>query len=320
MRKMGRLAGTLGRVVFGAPLFGSAGYKDALEQTRVLVTQGDFHAALELLLEASREYTADVEAARIRYEMGTASQRLGDEPRAISSYWSAVKLADAAGRTADCIQLASLWNLGTIYVISGHPDRLKPVLDQYWRLRSVMDRSDPTRMAYSVRFAVLCQSAHNYRDSEALFLEGVNLLRGSPDRAALADALSNLGSLYTFWSRHKEAIACNREALELGRYLPIERFTGIEINLAAAYLGVRDVNRAASTLDDAAASMRAGGASLENARGFYWNEAKLCRKMHRRHDAAVYMSMWKSVNGEAAERTLPESIDMSEMSGAKSRR
>src|SRR5262249_23148166 len=264
--------------------------------------------------------TAGAEAARIWHEIGAVSERLGDEPRAISSYWSAVKLGEAAGRAANCTQLASLWNLGTIYVKSGHPDRLTPVLDQYWRLRRVMDRSDPTRIAYSVRFAVLFQSAHKYRDAEALFLESVSLLRGSRDKAALADSLSNLGSLYTFWSRHKEAIACNREALELGRYLPIERLTGVEINLAASYLGAGDVKRAASTLEDAAASMRASGTSLENLRGFYWNSAKLCRKMHRRHDADVYMSMWKSLDRETAEATVFGSIDVNEMSGPKSRR
>src|SRR5215471_17168914 len=139
---MRRFVGTIVLAAFGAPLFASTTYEDVLKRTSVLVSAGNFHAALEVLLEASHQYTAGAEAARIRHEIGAVSERLGDEPRAISSYWSAVKLGEAAGRAADCTQLASLWNLGTIYVKSGHPDRLTPVLDQYWRLRRVMDRSD----------------------------------------------------------------------------------------------------------------------------------------------------------------------------------
>jgi tetratricopeptide (TPR) repeat protein len=208
-----------------------------------------------------------------------------------------------------------LWNVGTIYVKSDQRDRLKPVLHQYWRLRTVMDRSDPTGRSYLVRFAVLCQSAHKYRDAETLFLEGVNLLRASPDKSALASALGDLGSLYTSWSRHGKAIACEQEALALGRDLSAEWHTRIKLNLATNYLGTGDLDRAASTLDDVAAYMRAGETSLDIRRAFYWNSAKLCRKMHRRHDADAYMSIWKSAGGETAGTTVSQSIDVSEMPG-----
>jgi tetratricopeptide (TPR) repeat protein len=309
-------------IVFAAASVGlgaSTPYEDVLRRSEVLVSQGNVRSALELLLEATREYTAGAEAARIRHEIGAASERVGDEPHAISSYWSAVKLADAAGRAADSTQLASLWNLGTIFVKSDQPDRLKPVLDQYWRLRTVMDRSDPTRIAYSVRFAVLCQSAHKYRDAEALFLEGISLLRASPDKSALASALAGLGSLYISWSHHSQAIACGQEALELGRDLPAEWVTRVEVNLSTSYLETGDVSRAASTLDDVAACIQAGETSVETRRRFYWNSAKLCRMTHRRHDARTYMSMWKNLDAETTGQNVAGSIDVSEMSGRKGR-
>ena len=121
-------------IVFAAAsarLCASTSYEDVLGRSDLLASQGNVRAALELLLEASRQCTAGAKAARIRLEIGAVSERLGDEPRAISSYWSAVKLAEAAGRPADSIQLASLWNVGTIYVRLDQRDRLKPVLQQY---------------------------------------------------------------------------------------------------------------------------------------------------------------------------------------------
>jgi hypothetical protein len=74
----------------GATPCASTPYEDVLRRSGVLISEGNFHVALELLSEASHQYTTGAKAAQVRLEIGAVSQRLGDEPRAISSYWTAV--------------------------------------------------------------------------------------------------------------------------------------------------------------------------------------------------------------------------------------
>ena len=52
-------------------------------------------------------------------------------PRAIGAYWRAIALAESAGDAAQSTALASLWELGTIYVKHREVRRLGPIFDRY---------------------------------------------------------------------------------------------------------------------------------------------------------------------------------------------
>ena len=295
--------------------------QEVILRAGALTGENKVHEALDLLAQASQEITVGAESARIWHEIGAAHERLGDQPRAIGSYWRAIQLAEADLAAAGTTSLASLWNLATIYLKLGDLGRLDPVFDRYRRLRAGLPRGDSADGLYSVRFALLFQAAHKYAEAEALYTEGMVLLRTGSAKPELAFGLSNLGSLYLSQRRHQEAIACIREALEIGRSVPValEKLALLEINLAAAYLESGKVADAALSLRDAAATMQDGGSTSENRLGFYWTSAKLCRKLHRKHDAALYMAQWKSLSQGIVRPSGPASIDLHELRARQDR-
>ena len=300
----------------GAASDSSAPVDDVLRKASTLVIQGKDHEARNMLTEASREFTEAGQAARIWHEIGAASERLGENPRAISAYLRAIKLAEAAGNAGEGTALASLWNLGTIYMKPGYPGRLDLVLDRYRRAHNAFDGNDPATALYSLRFAVLFQSSHRYKEAETLFLNGVKYLRTVPISADLAGGLSDLGALYSGQSRHKEAIACIREALEIGQKLQMDtgRLAVIQINLAGAYLAAGEIPQATASLNEAAATMRAGGGSSKAREAFCWTSSQLYRKLNRKQEAAFYLAIWKSLNNGTAGPITFAAIDVNELS------
>ena len=71
------------------------------------------------------------------------------------------------------------------------------------------------------------------------------------------------------------------------------------------------------SLSAAATTMRAKETSPEIGRAFYWTSANLSRKVHRKHDAATYMALWKSLSGGSTDAGLAAAIDVGELRAAQ---
>ncbi len=301
------------------PIRASARGEEALRKAAALAGDNKIGDALNLLTEASRDITAGPESARIWHEIGAAHERLGDEPRAIGAYWRAIELAESAGDAAQSTALASLWNLGTIYLKHGEVRRLDPIFDRYRQMSARLPSGGTADASYRIRFALLFQGAHRYGEAEILYKEGIGLLRAVSAKPELAFGLSNLASLLSSESRHREAVACIREALAIARSVPVplDKIALLEINLAATYLQSGDVPDAMTGMAAAATTMHAGETSLETRLAFYWTSANLSRKMHRKHDAAAYMTMWKSLSGGSVGADVPAAVDAGELRAAQ---
>ena len=200
--------------------------------------------------------------------------------------------------------------------------RLDPVLDAYQTLRTTMPKMQPEDGWWAVRFAMLFQSAHKYKNAEALYVEGLDLLRSGTATPELAFALSNLASLYLSQSRHKEAITCVREALMIACNPPValDRRALLQINCAAIYLASGNTAAAALNLEDAAATMRDGATTPETRMAFCWTKAKLLRQLHRKREAASYIAMWKRLAESNESPDALASIDVNELRALQTHR
>lgn len=153
---------------------------------------------------------------RVMLDIGNVYLTKGQSDRALETY---LKIAEASELDNDAqFKLYAEISIASIYLES---EEYQKALDRYKSIRKTYvfsDSAGTNLVPYSVIYnneGIANENLGNFEEAEKFYQKAIELSEEIPEKYYLANAFSNMGSLYTKKENYREALRWHEKALEL---------------------------------------------------------------------------------------------------------